>query len=63
MGFEDSLFSLPLVTQVAWQDFGKAKQKQKNTRGETKSPLEAVEKTEPFDKFERTLLLETLKNQ
>ncbi len=46
MGFEDSLFSLPLVTQVAWQDFGKQIRKKqkthKKTEGKTKGPLEVV---------------------
>lgn len=46
MGFEDSLFSLPLVTQVAWQDFGKQIRKKQNTHkkteGKRKGPLEVV---------------------
>lgn len=46
MGFEDSLFSLLLVTQVAWQDFGKQIRKKQNslkkTEGKTKGPLEVV---------------------
>lgn len=47
MVFEDSLFSLPLVTQEAWQDFGKRsrkKQIKKNIQKDkkTKGPLEVI---------------------